>query len=524
MRKPMIVGVDYGTTTTQISFLTDGGIPDLFQMQQAEGYERYQIRSVLGVDRKRGTVTIGDVARDAEGRVVLPSLKRCLLCSHDKKTGQGTCTNPPNLTQCAGLGRYDVHGTIYKVEELIGLFFKALVRSIGHEGFPTGDIEHADVRVSVPSTYERLPVDRVLGAVRNGLGVSVSREPKREPVSALATLYHEGLLANGIHVVCDIGGGTTDVAMIERNGNRVFLLEPDSVPLGGNDLDDCLFQHVRDKLRKKEFTDPRLLRECRLAKERLTQSERTFVGEKVEITKRQFEYLIAAKVRRIADFVEEYIRGQVRSLGRIATPGGLKVELHLAGGGSRVPLIQRFLRELQFETFQVAVKPVRGSRISEAHEEDFPVFCIALGNVLDFHNFSLSSLPVTIRIMRDRQVEQEIVSHTPFPVNFNVEWSGGLSITACQEPYTFDLMESRQCMPPISSPGHFIGRQLQLGEFLRGKRCSFRFMKGGYFYVETHQGTRRWFEAPWKNTLDEHKKKLALVKQRDELGLGETPP
>src|SRR5437867_9183821 len=103
------VGVDYGTSTTQVSFLPTPGHPDLFKIGQGTGYDAYSIRSLIAVHPEKSDVRVGaDAATAPRPWIVLPSLKRCLRCSRDKQKGTGKCTNPQNEPLCLGLGRYKV--------------------------------------------------------------------------------------------------------------------------------------------------------------------------------------------------------------------------------------------------------------------------------------------------------------------------------------------------------------------------------------------------------------------------------
>jgi hypothetical protein len=520
----MIVGIDYGTTTTQVSYLAAGGIPDLMGIGQGEGYEKYTVRSVISLGMDGGSeVVIGDAAVEKKGRVILPSLKRCLRCSFNKSTGVGRCTNPPNKRLCAGLGKYEIGGQIYSVEKLIGLFFHEVEKSIPM-GAPRSRISLplSDIRLSVPPMYDKKTIRRLSGAVEKGLNAALSPDIKYEPTSALATLIKKEYLEDGTHVVCDIGGGTTDLAMIQKIEEKVFLLEPQSLMVGGNDLDQCLFDYLHPRLKHNAFSDAELMGKCRVAKERLSSGNQTDIGQ-IHVTRSQFENLIFARVAEIADFLEEYIQRQLDSLEKKARGRTTSISVHLVGGGSRVPLIKSRLSALRFEGIRLQVRPVKGRDTSDVYGDDFPVFCIALGNVLDFEDFNLVSLPVEIVIRRYRTTEAEIPSHSEFPVEFTVNRGSGVDIIARRGTREFDLMASKPCKPPITARGqHLPPRPETVSELLQTGNCRFKFMPGGSFRVEV-VGKNRWFTAPWKNKVDETKRYFVLINMREKGGFGSQP-
>src|SRR5436309_4211655 len=111
------IGVDYGTSTTQVSYLASAGLPDLYRIGSGPGYAAYSVRSVLAVHAETDEILVGEEAASAPSPwVVLPSLKRCIPCSFDKRTGMGTCSNPQNQAICAGLAAYTIGSRTWSAE------------------------------------------------------------------------------------------------------------------------------------------------------------------------------------------------------------------------------------------------------------------------------------------------------------------------------------------------------------------------------------------------------------------------
>ncbi|RZC38662.1 HSP70 and/or MreB Mbl domain containing protein, partial [Asbolus verrucosus] len=181
-----------------------------------------------------------------------------------------------------------------------------------------------------------------------------------EPTAAALNYYYECTDVTApktYSLVYDLGGGTFDVAVLERNGDNINIIcvDGDSY-LGGHDFDNIITNYVLKELKKKYNYDPhldkrkmRLIRnQCIEAKEHLsvnTEVPLYFEGlvEKigcayVSLTRTQFEEMAADLFKRAMEIVDRCIQNIQLTKEDIS-------EVILAGGSTRVPKIEEMLTE-----------------------------------------------------------------------------------------------------------------------------------------------------------------------------------
>ncbi len=154
-------------------------------------------------------------------------------------------------------------------------------------------------------------------------------------------------------LVCDLGGGTFDVTLMDIDGkNCTVLATAGDVYLGGMDWDQRIADYVAEQFQQKfRGIDPRqnpaglqrLLREAEDAKRALSARETITIsyeyagqGIRVPISRQQFETITADLLERI--------RFTSRNLLKEAGLGWDAVtRLLLVGGSSRMPMVQNML-------------------------------------------------------------------------------------------------------------------------------------------------------------------------------------
>jgi molecular chaperone DnaK (HSP70) len=178
-----------------------------------------------------------------------------------------------------------------------------------------------------------------------------------EPVAAAIRLSSLGQLPGRTPFgVVDFGGGTLDVAVVQREGAGFDVLASDGVdPLGGEDIDDLIFAYVvgtsRDREAARQLADSsdptwHLRRDavrdgCRLAKEQLSEQDRGAIGlphtgEEVVLTRERFDGLAGPVLQRAAGTLHEAVRESGFD------PSGVPV--YLVGGSSRIPALAEIIR------------------------------------------------------------------------------------------------------------------------------------------------------------------------------------
>ncbi|HYQ41762.1 MAG TPA: Hsp70 family protein [Polyangiaceae bacterium] len=161
------------------------------------------------------------------------------------------------------------------------------LRMCWDQAFPEDPLPKQSVVLTVPASFDEVARELTVEAAEHaGLTVRLLEEPqaafydliageRRAAVEALLTAEKPSARV----LVCDVGGGTTDLTLIEvrRSGTGELELERIAVGrhllLGGDNIDLALAQLCEQKLLAGERLDPlrfsRLLLACRAAKEAL---------------------------------------------------------------------------------------------------------------------------------------------------------------------------------------------------------------------------------------------------------------
>lgn len=238
------------------------------------------------------------------------------------------------------------------VGEVIRVFVDEAVRQ--HQGEPP-----VKVVLTHPARWADTRKQALMAAAATA-GVS-NVELCPEPVAA-AVHYAEDRVAPGAYVgVYDFGGGTFDTAVLRRTADG-FEWVGDAggdEDIGGEDLDFKLYELVGELLaaddpdlwtqiaesdeRRWRRANHELQEQVRRAKEALSTYPTTRVpvpnsDRDVLVTREQFEHLIADEIAATVD-----------EMARTITAAGLQARdldlLYLAGGSSRIPLVQRRMTE-----------------------------------------------------------------------------------------------------------------------------------------------------------------------------------
>lgn len=220
------IAIDFGTTRTKVAFLDpESKEPRLIEL----GHEVRAIIPSLFYIPKGGLPLVGDDAQamvdeDPEGVVV--GLKREI-----HKLGKYRC----------GGGRPSIDR-----KELAGCLFRYIREQCEREVFH-GDLVNTCV-LSVPVAFEEQKRESIREAARIGGFESVSIV--EEPVAAArAWLARAGQRVSAHVVVCDVGGGTTDFALLQHDQGRftsVPEVQPVGFSLGGNDVDEAIMAQLLD--------------------------------------------------------------------------------------------------------------------------------------------------------------------------------------------------------------------------------------------------------------------------------------
>jgi molecular chaperone DnaK len=203
----------------------------------------------------------------------------------------------------------------------------------------------ARIALAHPATWSANTLERLAAALAgHDLGVTFVAEPR-----AAAHAVAAGTAPGDALAVFDVGGGRSDAAVLRRgasgDGFAVLGIPEAIADLGGLDIDELVWQHVRTSLPDDVQPVARVRRACTLAKETLSSEPEVVVrirrGEfrgAVRMERETFEGLIAPHVDRTVDA----LRRTIASAG--LEPGDLAALL-LVGGSARIPLVARAVTE-----------------------------------------------------------------------------------------------------------------------------------------------------------------------------------
>ena len=324
-----ILGVDLGTTYTAAATNDARGVPEMVAL----GNRTAEIPSVLLL-KSDGEFLVGEAAERrafSEPDRVARQFKRRL--------GDAT----PLL-----LG-----GSPFSPEALMGRVLKHVVsRASALRG-----ARFASTVVCHPANWGPYRMELLGQAAKMAEIDDVRFLP--EPVAAAVHYTGQAKLdPDEIVVVYDFGGGTFDVAVLQRRGESFEVIgTPAGLEhLGGLDLDEAVFGHVTQSLAGSlaglDGNDPavitavgRLRDECKAAKEALSSDTDTSIPvllpgiqTEIRITRAEFEAMILPS---IIDTVATTTRA-IRDAGIEATDVG---RVLLVGGSARVPLVAQLLGE-----------------------------------------------------------------------------------------------------------------------------------------------------------------------------------
>ena len=343
----MIVGIDLGTTNSEIAVYRDGR-PEV----QADSAGRLILPSVVGLAQD-GSLLVGEAARNQyilHPERTVRSIKR--LMGSDRKVSLG--------------------GRDYKPQDVSAMILRRL-KEIAEErlGAP---VRKAVITVPAFFSDAQRQATREAGEIA---GLEVARIVN-EPTAA--ALVYEAAQQQGKRVlVYDLGGGTFDVSVVRiEDGVVEVIASHGNNHLGGDDFDHKIVEHVLDHLKIEHRADvsedpqamARIHRAAESAKKHLSDHpfariEEEYLAEvdgrpvhlALELARTDYEEMIAP-------FIEETLSAIHIALESAALTASQIEEILLVGGATRTPLIRNRLLE-------VFGRPARG--------EVDPDLCVAMG-------------------------------------------------------------------------------------------------------------------------------------------------
>nr|XP_032816507.1 heat shock 70 kDa protein 13 [Petromyzon marinus] len=362
--KPRIVGIDLGTTYCSIG-VYHAGVGEVEVLADADG--RRAFPSV--------------VAAGSDGRVLagFPALQQAADNPHatlyDAKRFIGRAFSPGELEREAGRYQFTVrqvsgevvfvlrgHGGAEQTvtPEWVGAQMLDQLRLLAEErlGLP---VRYAVL--AVPAEFDERQRNSTIKAATMA-GLEVLRVVNEPTAAALAYGLHEEESVSSVLVV-DLGGGTTDVSLLTKQGGMFFTRAmAGNNHLGGQDFTQRLVEHLTGRLADRHGggrpwgrADTQLLREAaEMAKLELTHNDRARVSLRLSlvfmpdngthntvemdetVTRQEFESLNEDLFQKVMEPIVEVLRS-----GRLVAKQVDRVVL--VGGSTRIPRVRRMLAD-----------------------------------------------------------------------------------------------------------------------------------------------------------------------------------
>lgn len=299
-----LIGIDLGTTNCAVAYVDTAGIDptvepkiELFRIPQVVSPGQVEPRDLLpsflylpGPEMAEGSLrvpwdphrgfAVGEFARN-QGALVprrLVSSAKSWLCHSgiDRRSPVLPFNAPPEIAKVSPVdssGRYLKH------------MREAWNSAMAADGDESRLFEKQEIFLTVPASFDAVARELTVEAARSaGLeNITLLEEPQAAFYSWIQTAgdaWRKRVKVGDLVLVCDIGGGTTDMSLIavtEESGNLILsrIAVGDHILLGGDNMDIALAFTVQEKLTAKgqkpldAWQSIGLQHACRTAKEKL---------------------------------------------------------------------------------------------------------------------------------------------------------------------------------------------------------------------------------------------------------------
>ncbi|MEI7840681.1 MAG: Hsp70 family protein [Methylococcaceae bacterium] len=287
-----LVGIDLGTTHTVVAYahVATAQNIQLFPIEQLVDVGQVAARPLLPSVRYHpadGEIAAENLAFTAKDNAILGEAARVLGAKTKGRfvTSAKSWLSHPSVDSSAAILPWGASDDVQKVSPLeASASYLAHVRTVWLHHNPTAPLEDQDVVITVPASFDEGARSLTLEAAKiAGLqNVRLLEEPQAVCYDWLrcnAGQLTEKLANVHLLLVCDVGGGTTDLTLIkvEAGENEPKLTRigvGDHLMLGGDNLDLALAHTLESRLTNNEkrlsaAELSQLLEQCRQAKEKL---------------------------------------------------------------------------------------------------------------------------------------------------------------------------------------------------------------------------------------------------------------
>jgi molecular chaperone DnaK (HSP70) len=287
------VGVDLGTTHTVVAYAKDDHPQDiqLFQIEQLIALGQVAAKPLLPSVRyhpAENELSETDIIFAQPGtRAIIGEAARLLGAKTKGRlvTSAKSWLSHPSVDYNAEILPWGSDDGIEKVSPVdASASYLRHIRTVWGHQFPDAPLENQDIVITVPASFDEAARSLTLEAAsRAGLNnVRLLEEPQAVCYDWLrrnANNVHNALKNIRLLLICDVGGGTTDLTLIKVEHDQAEpkltrIAVGDHIMLGGDNIDLALAHLVESRLqsgqsRLSAADFSQLIEQCRAAKEHL---------------------------------------------------------------------------------------------------------------------------------------------------------------------------------------------------------------------------------------------------------------
>ena len=520
------IGIDFGTTTTQIAFYDGGLLPQFYPI----GPNRtYSMPSVIAC-RRDGTWVYG-----AEADREVPS-KDCIVLRSFKR----------DLVLHGANAMVDVFGRRMPTTEIAAQFIGEAIRRAVRYGASAS--ERAIICCPTDADHFYRSFARKVLCDNHFRADTLQHHVVEEPALAAHVMRElESFDENTCALLYDFGGGTFDAALVKierdaQSGGRAVRLiyAAGDLELGGDDIDNALVQHVLTELKVPGVNISKAQRfqvrqACRRAKEQLTDEDVISIvvpplsgraSKAVIVTRDAFDEIVEPLWQRSRTVLDRLARAYYAvaqsALSRNQSLDDLVRDkivdtVICVGGTSKIPIIRRRLGDLfgptlvtEYELIDAELAVAAGGALISETVSSTNVRQVAYACTLDCYDENLSP------------VGQPFVIKSPYTKAATL-WSTlghgapGTTEHAQLPPSTRHLVlrfrHADQPEPPRECPQETTDDQY-LVKNVRSAYAQVNISLDGSVRVQLDSGTVHPWQAPW-SIIDHAAIRQAAEAQRE---------
>ena len=301
-----LVGIDLGTTHTVVAFARadkPNSEIEIFQVEQLVAPGQVAARPLLPSVRYHpaaGELSGADVAFSPAGETAVIGEAARLLGAKTKGrfvTSAKSWLSHPSVDHGAEILPWGSSDDIDKVSPIdASASYLAHIRTVWGHRFPDAPLDKQDIVITVPASFDEAARSLTLEAARIAGFPNVRLLEEPQAVCYDWLRRHAGTIGQALAdvrllLVCDVGGGTTDLTLIkvehgEQEPKLTRIGVGEHLMLGGDNIDLALAHLAESRLvnddRRLSAADlSQLIEQCRIAKERLLAED---APERVNVT------------------------------------------------------------------------------------------------------------------------------------------------------------------------------------------------------------------------------------------------